>query len=218
MNSTEYANTIEQMLQNVQYIEDRLNIYKMKQKDLLTNISSLTDDIEILNKRKQIIDSAKQYYFKVVDICYAYSIEEMETFVNYVLSYVFYDETYRIKLDITNKRNKSITFYLINDSKELELPLRKGNGNGVKAVASFILLTYYLLRMKTPYVFLDESFVNISAGYLERFFTYIKKLCNDYGLCVVLITHDTRFPEYADKIYKVKKGVVTCVYDNKESK
>lgn len=204
---------IDEMQNDVSYIMKRLESCKAKKEALLSNVVTMKDDIEVLNERKRLIESAKEYYFKVVDMCYAYSIEEMENFVNYVLAYVFYDESYKIKLDITNKRNKSITFYLIDENKGLETPLRKGNGKGVKAVASFILYTYYLLRMKSPYVFLDESFVNISASYVERFFAYVKKLCNDYKLCVILITHDMRFPEYADKIYQVTKGKVICVHD-----
>ena len=214
MNLTEAYSTNKDLLDSLSYIKKRLDIYKQRKESLSKTVCICTDDIAILNKRKQLIDSAKQYYLKVVDMCYAYSIEEMENFVNYVLAYVFYDESYKIRLDISNKRNKSMTFYLIDETRGLELPLRKGSGKGVKAVVSFILLTYYLLRMRTPYIFLDESFVNISACYVERFFDYVKKLCHDYNLCIVLITHDTRFPEFADKIYNVRKGVVTCVYDN----
>ena len=204
----------EQMLNDIQYIKKRAEFYSYKKDSLLDSIRVANDDVEVLTKHRQLIESAKQYYLKVVDKCYAYSINEMETFVNQVLSYVFYDEQYRIRLDITNKRNKSLTFYFIDDKKGLEVPLRKGNGKGVKAIVSFILLTYYLLRMKSPYLFMDESFVNISAVYIERFFDFVKKLCNDYGLCIVLITHDLRFPEYADVIYKVSKGVVTRVSED----
>lgn len=214
MTLTEACKNNQELLSSLKYIKNRLEIYKQKKEALSKTVCICTDDIEILNKRKQLIESAKQYYLKVVDMCYAYSIEEMENFVNYVLAYVFYDESYKIKLDISNKRNKSMTFYVIDENRGTELPLRKGNGKGVQAIVSFILLTYYLLRMKTPYIFLDESFVNISAGYVERFFDYIRKLCNDHKLCIVLITHDTRFPEFANKIYNVKKGVITCVYDD----
>ena len=139
------------------------------------------------------------------------SIKEMEDFVNHVLGYVFYDEDYSIRLDITNRHNKSITFYLYDGNKDLETPLRKGNGKGIKAVVSFILLTYYLLRMKSPYIFLDESFVNISAGYVERFFEYVKLLCHKHNMCIALITHDPRFSDFADIVYEVKNGVVTKV-------
>ena len=210
MNLTECSN--ETLLDKALHIQKRLDFYKLKKSMLLDSVKVLEDDVKVLSERKKLIESAKQYYLKVVDLCYMHSIGEMEDFVNHVLGYVFYDESYKVRLDITNKHNKSITFYLLDENKNLETPLRKGNGKGVKAVVSFILLTYYLLRMKSPYLFLDESFVNISAGYVNRFFEYVKLLCHKHDMCVVLITHDPRFVDFADIIYEVKKGVVTrCV-------
>lgn len=208
MNLTNCSNA-NNTLNNLVLLQKRLSAYKDKSTSLVNTITVLTEDIEVLKQRKALIESAKQYYLKVVDMCYMHSIEEMENFVNYVLAYVFYDESYKIKLDITNRYNKSITFYLIDENRNLEMPLRKGNGKGIKAVVSFILLTYYLIRMKSKYIFLDEAFVNISAGYISRFFDYIKQLCHQHNMCIVLITHDPRFPDFADEVYNVKRGVIT---------
>jgi len=207
-NTEELTDTL---LRDMTMLQGKLSSYKAKRDSLLSGLSIIRADIDAYNKRKQMIENAKQYYLKVVDMCYMHSIGEMEDFVNHVLGYVFVDESYRIKLDITNKHNKSITFYLIDEKKNLETPLRKGNGKGVKAVVSFVLLTYYLLKLKSNYLFLDEAFVNISAGYIQRFFEYVKYLCNKHNLCVVLITHDVRLPEYADVIYKVEQGNITKI-------
>lgn len=207
MSSTNSSN-IDDLINKIDDIQKRLSIYQSKANRAIDAINLCQNDIKVLNKRKQMIENAKQYYLKVVDMCYLHSIGEMEDFVNHVLGYVFYDESYKIRLDISNRYNKSLTFYLIDENKDLETPLRKGNGKGIKAVVSFILLTYYLLKMKSNYIFLDEAFVNISDGYINRFFEYIKLLCNKYNMCIALITHDNRFPEFADVIYEVKHGVV----------
>lgn len=202
---------IKETLQSLKIIKSKLEAYKSRKAAMVKASSDLLLDVDALKERKQLIESAKQYYLKVIDVCYMSSIKEMEDFVNHVLGYVFYDEDYSIRLDITNRHNKSITFYLYDGNKDLETPLRKGNGKGIKAVVSFILLTYYLLRMKSPYIFLDESFVNISAGYVERFFEYVKLLCHKHNMCIALITHDPRFSDFADIVYEVKNGVVTKV-------
>lgn len=208
MNSTNFYN-LQELLDRVKLLKNRVELYDNKKKQMLSELNVILEDIDAFNQRKQLIESAKQYYLKVVDKIYMNSIAEMEEFVNYMLSYVFYDEKYRIRLDISNRYNKSITFYLIDEKRGLELPLRKGNGKGIKAATSFILLTYYLIRMKSKYIFLDEAFVNISSSYIERFYNYIKELCHNHGMCIVLITHDPRFMNFADTIYDVKKGVVT---------
>lgn len=209
-NSMQCCN-VKETLQSLKIIKSKLEAYKLRKSAMVKASNDLLLDVDALKERKQLIESAKQYYLKVIDVCYMSSIKEMEDFVNHVLGYVFYDEDYSIRLDITNRHNKSITFYLYDGNKDLETPLRKGNGKGIKAVVSFILLTYYLLRMKSPYIFLDESFVNISAGYVERFFEYVKLLCHKHNMCIALITHDPRFSDFADIVYEVKNGVVTKV-------
>ena len=209
-NSMQCCN-VKETLQSLKIIKSKLEAYKSRKVAMVKASNDLLLDVDALKERKQLIESAKQYYLKVIDVCYMSSIKEMEDFVNHVLGYVFYDEDYSIRLDITNRHNKSITFYLYDGNKDLETPLRKGNGKGIKAVVSFILLTYYLLRMKSPYIFLDESFVNISAGYVERFFEYVKLLCHKHNMCIALITHDPRFSDFADIVYEVKNGVVTKV-------
>lgn len=201
--------SIDDLLSTIDNIQKRLGLYKIKKNNLTNSTKVYMDDLDILKNRRQTIESAKQYYLKVIDELYMHSISEMEEFVNYVLGEVFYDKSYKIRLDLVNKYNKSITFYLIDEQKVLELPLRKGNGKGIKAVVSFILLTYYLLRQKSPYLFLDESFVNISEGYVERFFSFVKVLCAQQNMAIILITHDQRFIPYADVIFKVDNGEVT---------
>ena len=210
MNLTNSCNASE-ILQELLILKNKVDTYKAKRDKMNSMVKEFLADVEVLKSSKELTESAKQYYLKVIDVCYLSSIKEMEDFVNHVLGYVFVDEEYSVRLDITNRYNKSITFYFYDAKKELETLLRKGNGKGVKAVSSFILMTYYLLKMKSPYLFLDEAFVNISAGYVERFFEYVKLLCHKYNMCVVLITHDPRFTEYADITYEVYKGTVKRV-------
>lgn len=210
MNSIEQFNVLD-IIEQVKDVKKRVSFYKSKLNYLAKDIKVVNEEIASFNDKQKIIESAKQYYLKFIDKVYLHSIEEMENFVNYVLSYVFYDEQYKIRFELSDKYNKSITFYLYDGKKDLELPLRKGNGNGVKAVVSFVLLAYYLIRQQCQYMFLDESFVNISAGYIDRFFDFVRTLCHDHNMCIVLITHDPRFVEFSDVIYEVKNGNVEKV-------
>lgn len=209
MPSIDYCNVLE-LIDNIKILKSRMSFYNNKLDYLSKDITVLSKDLLNLNDRTRIIENAKQYYLKFIDRVYLHSIEEMENFVNYILSYVFYDRKFKLRFELSDKYNsKSITFYVIDEVEDLETPLRKGKGNGVKAVVSFVLLTYYLIRQHCKYVFLDEAFVNISAEYIERFFEIIRSLCHDHGMCIALITHDPRFIKFADMIYEVKQGKIT---------
>lgn len=210
MNSTECSNILE-FIDELKSLKTKVSYYNNKIDYLTKDVKVLTEEIISFEERQKIIENAKQRYLKFIDKVYLHSIEEMENFANYVLSYVFIDEKYTLRFELSDKYNKSISFYIYNAKTDLELPLRKGNGNGVKAVVSFILLAYYLIRQKCPYIFLDESFVNISESYIERFFDLVRTLCHDYNMCIVLITHDPRFIGFADTIYEVNHGEVKKV-------
>lgn len=207
MNSTEVCN-IPELIDQIKEIKSRVSFYKDKLNYLISDIKVVNEDLLTLNDRLKIIENAKQYYLRFIDRVYLHSIEEMENFVNYILSNVIYDKRKRLKFELSDKYNKSITFYIVNEDQNLTTSLRKGDGNGVKAIVSFALLAYYLIRQKCKYIFLDESFVNISDSYIDRFFEIVRSLCHDYGMCIVLITHDPRFIDFSDMIYEVKNGKI----------
>ena len=58
---------------------------------------------------------------------------------------------------------------------------------------------------------MDEKYSALSEHYVPRFFEFLKKMAEEKGMIVVLITHDTRFMDYADNIYMVNMGNVTKI-------
>ena len=78
---------------------------------------------------------------------------------------------------------------------------------GILVVVGFLIQVFYVANLDLAKIlFLDEALSNISTQYLPNFFSFVKELSVQIGLTVVLITHDTRFLEYADRIYKVANG------------
>ena len=168
-----------------------------------------TKEIEALQKRQQLICTAREFYKKAIDNSYERSIKELELLLNDVVDVIFYDKNYAVKMDLSDKYNKSLSFWLYDADKDMHTPLsRAGTGRGVKTVVSTIIYAYYLLKFKSPYMFLDESFVNIDASYITPFFEFLKELCKQEDLTIVLISHDERFMDYADVRITVNDGVV----------
>ena len=55
---------------------------------------------------------------------------------------------------------------------------------------------------------LDEKYSAVSEEYVPAFFEFLAKLCESLQFRIILITHDKRFLQYADKTYRIDKGVV----------
>ena len=60
---------------------------------------------------------------------------------------------------------------------------------------------------------LDEAYSNISKNYISDFFDFLSKLCEKLQFTLILITHDERFIEYADRVYEISNGYVTLTKD-----
>ena len=60
-------------------------------------------------------------------------------------------------------------------------------------------------------VFLDEAFSQVSDQYIPYLNQLLSGLKEAYGMIIVLITHDPRFSELADRTYDVSNGVYSLV-------
>lgn len=155
-----------------------------------------------------LIQESKNYYIKGIDLLYENTVKELEEVVNTALKYIFYDTQYQIKIELEDKRGKSLSFYIVD--KDKNTVYIDDTGLGVRTVVSFVLHIYYLINKGSlPFIFLDEKLSGISQEYINRFFVFVKAMCEKKNLILVLISHDNRFKDLADKIYTVGNGVVT---------
>lgn len=178
-----------------------------------TNIDTLEQTYEELQRQQNGIIETRQYYKKAIDIIYERSIGELKSVIDSALSYIFYDKNLEIEIELSDKRGKSITFIIKSNGKRVNL--RRGMGMGVKCVISCILHMYYLQCKNSKYLFLDEAYSNISKEYISNFFDFLNKMCDRLDFTVVWITHDERFIPYANKVYRVDNGLVTLIKDEK---
>lgn len=184
---------IEQVNNNFNLIENQIIDYE---KDIKDNQDKL-----------DFILQSRQYYKKAIDVVYERSIQELKDVMNSALSYIFKDKNLEIDVVLSDKRGKSLNFIIKNNGKVVSL--KRGMGMGVKCVVSCILHIYYLQCKNSKILMLDEAYSNISKDYIPYFFEFISKLCKSLDFKVIIITHDERFIDYADKVYKVSNGKVT---------
>ena len=185
-------------------LPDTRELYKSKVKRENKHLKELEDKI-------LLIQDSRIAYQKTIDLFYEQSIGQLENLINCALKTIFYDRRYRIKISLSDesKKDKSFSFDVVNEvSGELE-DLRDGSGAGMRAIISFVILSYYLISFNSPYIFADELYSQISQEYITGFFEFVHKLCEENNLVFVLISHDPRLINYADQIIQVVEGRVT---------
>lgn len=172
-------------------------------------------DLQELEEKIILIQESRLAYQKIIDEFYKQSIGELEGLINCALSTIFFDRHYKIQISLSDesKKDKSFSFDIINEEIGEPESLVDGNGAGIRAVISFVILSYYLIRFNSPYIFFDECLSQISKEYVDPFFEFVHKLCEEQGLILVLVSHDTRLIPYADKLIQISEGRVT-VHNN----
>ena len=197
----------EQLLKNIEYYQRELDYTKNKILDCDANIA-------VLSNKKSLIGAAREFHRKAIDILYQTSIKELEDLINDVISSVFFDRNLRIKMELTDSRSKSLIWYVIDEDTGIQMSVKNGVGRGVRTVLSFIIQSYYLLSLGSKYMFIDEGYSYISEAYVGKFFEFVKLLCKEKDLALVMISHDNRFMDYADSYYFISGGTI---YKNQDA-
>jgi DNA repair exonuclease SbcCD ATPase subunit len=183
--------------------------------DVGTLRKELEDDSCVVGLDKEIADLSSMltlhiesaaFYVNASEYMYKGALSSLELEINKALGYIFYDKTYGIRLIM---EGKALGIFIEDLSTGSVINVKQGKGAGVRTIISFVLLIFYILYKNSyPVLFLDESYSEISDQYLERFFSYIKSICDGKGLVVIWITHDMRFKNYGDVVYRVNDGVI----------
>ena len=196
---------ISSILTSLNQIEAKQDFYQQYLNQLNAKDIDLNNILQIKTEELNINIESKEYYTKAVDLIYSQSIGQLETIINNGLQFIFYDKDYSIQFKFGNSRNKTLKILLEENGHAINL--KSGTGASARSVISFILLTYYLMAKNSyPVLFLDETYTQVSADYVEKFFEYISLLCEQKKFIIVLITHDLRFMSYADKSYTLADG------------
>ena len=206
-------------LRQMDSVEESVRFGIQEVKSLINQLPALQEAKEYNEKniKKQeeylkFINTSKEYYVKAIDIMYEESIGALKETLNSALRYIVYDKNYNCNLILDDKRGaKTLELTLVDLDEDFEVDLKDGAGQGIRTIISFILKAYYLINKGRRVLFLDEKYSALSEHYVPRFFEFLKKMAEEKGMIVVLITHDTRFMDYADNIYMVNMGNVTKI-------
>lgn len=177
-------------------------------KNSIAEVNSKIDELECekntLKLCKPIID----------DIISKFSdslLRKLEELLTIGLKKIFYDRNYSVQIRVVDKRNTKCVELLLNDSGNL-IPVKNSCvAGGILVVIAAIIQVFYIINIPTVdnFLFLDEQFSQVSEIYVPQFMDFIKTLCNETGLSIVLITHDNKFMKYGDRIYVADKGNFT---------
>jgi hypothetical protein len=144
---------------------------------------------------------------------YAQSIihEKIDRIVTAALQVVYQnaDIKFCTNIDRTGDRMDAEFVIKIGDTP-LPGPLLDSTGGGMLDVAAFTmrLAVVSILRVKGP-IIMDEPFRHVDADAMVRLAAFVRRLSDDLGIQLIIVTHDTVLQNVADSVvHLVDRGVV----------
>lgn len=173
---------------------------------LAGNLSAARSEVEELSRKIETLDQISALLAGYADEQQAKVQGSIETIVTTGLRTIF-DEDLALRIENRmNGRRPEVQFILASrlGDETLETSILDARGGGVAAVAGFLIQAVMALLTPNvrPVLFLDETFGQLSEGYLDPLAAFIKELVDRSDLQVVLVTHSDVFSSHADTTYR----------------
>lgn len=200
------------VLDSLEYNIKSLESIGQKESFLADTEETLKKDLEDLEKSLKLVSDSREYYTKAVDVLYKENVGVLKDTLDAALQYIVYDKKYSVDLILDDKRGaKTLSIMVIDNETGLTVNVKNGCGQGIRAVISAVLKTFYLLNQGSHVLILDEKYSALSAAYSQRFFEFLHKLAEERDMIFVMITHDPRFMVYAKRTFLVNDGKLVKV-------
>ena len=215
------------MISSVDFKELENKVIKHKasidtsKEDILYNLEQIKEEqktLEELSKSLNTLNYSYAYLDSIVKEESGKFIKKITEMLDYGVKTIFFDKDYSIDIRVSDN-NKATIHLIYEDEYGNMIEPEIGNvGGGIRTVVGVLMQVYFIFLYKAePILLVDEGLSQVSSLYLPNLFGLLKELADKNGLKILLITHDVRFTDYADKAYKVKDGHVYLI-DGEKSK
>lgn len=183
--------------------EGKVNELTIMRKENLNLQNNLQNEVANLEQEIDTLDKVSSLFKHLLDALLDEKKQEIQQLVTYGLKTVFTDQDLKFHINIEPKYGSIATSFKTEMVDVAEGDVLESFGGGIVNVESFLLRIITLFQTKlAPFLFLDETFSNLSDEYVENCSLLLRNLCEKLGLTVFLITHNELMLTNANKVYK----------------
>lgn len=184
----------EQVLEKARRVETSYDMLLEQEVNLQTKIEDLQKEDVLLEKVSELFKHLLNKYV------YEYA-ESFSEIVTEGLQSIYHDQDVGLDIEVEQKRGKVYANFVIVSNGERGDPL-KSFGGGVSSVVSLLMRVLVVLKAgMARYLILDESLASLSEHYVEPCGDFLRKLCAELDVNILLVTHNQDFVDQADTAY-----------------
>jgi DNA repair exonuclease SbcCD ATPase subunit len=208
------------LINRAKSIEDTYILYRGRLDSLTRSIKETKTLIERTKNQHEsklhqysVSEKAVEVIKNVVGEFSKRGVSKLQELLSYAVQNIFPDKKYSIEIEITDRGDlKKAEFWLVEHKPEgepLKTRLRDSVGGGIQVVTSLVLRIYFIQMLNyRKFLILDEALKEVSTKYVPALFNFLQQTVKELGFTYLWVTHDTRFEEFADKVYRVDDGIV----------
>lgn len=197
-------------------LEDRYEALKSRAEKIRTKRQMLEDnktkfknELKQLRHDKNVLQQVEELFKFLLDRYVNQYAESISGVVTEGLESIFYNQDLKFDIEVSQKHGKVWVEFLTTKGAKTA-PALDSFGGGIVAVESLLLRILILLKTGLArYLILDESLASLSSEYVENCGNFVRKMCEELDVDVLLVTHNRDFVEYADTVYEAKPVKVT---------
>jgi hypothetical protein len=175
---------------------------ELELKSLQKRREDLVADMDSTRIRIQTLVKVEELYKHLLDKYVNQYAESFSSIVTEGLENIFFDQDISFNVVVGQKGGK-VWLDFETHQNGVKGPALEAFGGGVACVESFLLRLLVLLKTGlAKYLILDESFAALSVEYVEDAGRFIRKMCEDLDVHILLVTHNPEFLNHAHRAYK----------------
>lgn len=197
-------------------LSERLRVQRSRvdrlqgEKDSLTRLHASTEkEIETLQAEISSLELANIFLTSIGEDRQFKAQESIEQLVTVGLRTIFDDSLSFHIIQKVSGKTATVEFVVrssLPEGRVVETSVLEARGGGLAAVIGFLLRLVVLLlqrdEAKDKVLVLDETFAHVSDEYVPALGEFLRQLKEKTGVQIIMVTHQSEFGEYADKVYR----------------
>ena len=197
-------------MQTIKQLKSRLDELKGQRAILSTQLSKLKQERKENVRETRRYEQAKEVIREVGQKTQEQLQYHISDITSLALEAVF-EDPYKLEVEFVQRRNKTeCDIYFTRNGNRVN-PLQASGGGAVDVAAFALRIASWSLEVpkKRNCIILDEPTKFVSKQYSEKVSAMFKEVSKKLGLQFIIVTHDRKLAEYADKQFLVtqEKGV-----------
>lgn len=187
-----------------------------EKKSIENNLKRLKESLKKLDDESEDLILVDTLLKETADFSRLQSSKEIEAIVTTCLDLVFSSKM-EFKIELSQLRGKnSAEFFIIemDEDKKYTYKIEDTRGGGVIDILSLALRIAFILKIHPTIngpIVLDEPAKHVSDDYVFNIADFIKKISEEFGKQIIIISHNEHLASIGDKSYKIYKENLSSI-------